>query len=411
VTVEVRPLGVHCNIQCQYCYQEPQRDARNMARSYDIEAIKRAVELEGGPFSLFGGEPLLVPKADLEILWSFGLQRFQRNAIQSNGALIDDDHIRMFRQYRVQVGISIDGPGALNDVRWAGTLAKTRDATARTEAAIERLCRDGLNPSIIMTLHRNNGTPDKLPILLDWVRYLDTIGVRSMRLHLLEIDLPAIREKYALCDADNIAALRAFRSLERELKVIRLDLFSDMRNMLLGQDRNTTCVWNACDPYTTRAVRGIEGHGRRSNCGRTNKDGIDFIKTDEEGFERYLALYETPQRHGGCKDCRFFLMCKGQCPGTAIDGDWRNRTEHCAVWMALYDDIERELIDAGLRPLSCSAQRASIEHRMIELWKRGATGSISGIEAGTTASPDQPTGWRKAFRQLQQREQLHARGP
>ena len=67
--------------------------------------------------------------------------------------------------------------------------------------------------------------------------------------------------------------------------------------MLLGQDQSTTCVWNACDPYTTRAVQGIEGHGQRSNCGRTNKDGIDFVKADREGFERYLALYPRP----GCR--------------------------------------------------------------------------------------------------------------
>ena len=79
-------------------------------------------------------------------------------------------------------------------------------------------------------------------------------------------------------------------------------------------------------------MQGIEGTDQRSNCGRTNKDGIDFVKSDREGFERYLALYYTPQEYGGCKDCRFFLMCKGQCPGTAIDRDWRNRTEHCEVW-------------------------------------------------------------------------------
>ena len=34
----------------------------------------------------------------------------------------------------------MDGPGELNDGRWAGTLGRTRDATAKTEAAIERLC-------------------------------------------------------------------------------------------------------------------------------------------------------------------------------------------------------------------------------------------------------------------------------
>ena len=40
--------------------------------------------------------------------------------------------------------------------------------------------------------------------------------------------------------------------------------------------------------------------------------------------------------------CRFFAFCKGHCPGTAIHGDWRNRTVHCRFWYALFERIERD---------------------------------------------------------------------
>ena len=113
---------------------------------------------------------------------------------------------------------------------------------------------------------------------------------------------------------------------------LRFDVFSDMRRLLRGQDESVTCVWAACDPYTTRAVRGIGGNGQRSNCGRTYKEGIEFAEAVTEGFERYLALYQTPQAVGGCQGCRFFLMCKGECPGTAIDHDWRNRPTARSGW-------------------------------------------------------------------------------
>src|SRR5205085_33695 len=82
-----------------------------------------------------------------------------------------------------------------------------------------------------------------------------------------------------------------------------------------------------------------------------------FTKAGMEGFERYIALYHTRQEHGGCKGCRFFLMCKGQCPGTAIDGDWRNRTEHCDVWKTLYRHLEEQMLDRGLCPISDRAER------------------------------------------------------
>jgi uncharacterized protein len=387
MTVELRPLGVRCNIECQYCYQNPQRDAGYFARSYDIELMKAAIQAEGGPFALFGGEPLLVPERDLESLWAWGLEKFGYNIIQTNGTLINDEHIRLFKAYQVHVGVSIDGPGELNDVRWHGTLARTREATARSEQAIERLCREGFQPSLIVTLHRGNARADQLPILFRWFLELERMGVSSVRLHLLETESEAVREKYALTVEENVAALLGIAALSRNLRSLEFDLFDDMRRMLLGQDESSACVWNACDPYTTRAVQGVEGHGQRSNCGRTNKDGIDFVKGDKPGFERYLALYATPQEVGGCRECRFFLMCKGQCPGTAIDGDWRNRTEHCEVWKAVYGHLETELLAEGKQPLSLSPQRNDIEQSLLAGWRQGHTAYMSEWQDRTSPQP------------------------
>jgi uncharacterized protein len=379
VSVELRPLGVACNIQCQYCYQNPQRDAGNLKRSYDMERMKAAIEREGGPFTMFGGEPLLVPEDDLEELWRWGLERFGGNAIQTNGVLINDRHVQMFKDYKVSVGMSIDGPGELNDVRWVGTLERTREATAKTEAAIERLCAEGIVPGLIVTLHRGNAIDERLPRLVDWFLKLERIGITAARLHILEVDDKQVGARYALTPAENLTAFLAFYELERQLTTLELDTFSEMRSLLLGDDNQTGCVWNSCDPYTTSAVRGVEGSGRASNCGRTNKDGIDFVKSQVQGFERYLALYHTPQEHDGCNGCRFFLMCKGQCPGTAVDGDWRNRTEHCEVWMSLFERLEHELVEAGRKPLSLSADRARLEHGFLELWSGGQTTTIAGL--------------------------------
>ena len=160
-------------------------------------------------------------------------------------------------------------------------------------------------------------------------------------------------------------------ALETELRQLRFDVFSDIRQMLLGDDQTTTCVWNACDPYTTRAVQGVEGHGQRSNCGRTNKDGIDFVKSDREGFERYLALYHAPQDAGGCSGCRFFVMCKGQCPGGAINGDWRNRSSKCGLWMALFERFEAELVAEGQTPISVGPRRHRLEQFALREWSAG----------------------------------------
>jgi uncharacterized protein len=334
--------------------------------------MKQAVDEKGGPFTLFGGEALLIPKRDLEELWSWGYIRWGRNGLQTNGTLIDDEHISMFKKYKVQVGISIDGPGALNDLRSFGSQRKTRKATALIERSIERLCQEQIPPSLIVTLHRVNAIPAVLPRMREWFRYLNKIGISSVRLHILEIDNPLVRREYALSNPENIEALLSFAELEKTLSHLKFDLFSEMRSQLLGNDKGTTCIWNACDPLTTIAVCGIEGFGQKSNCGRTNKDGIDFVKASIQGFERYIALYNTPHEYGGCKDCRFFLMCKGNCPGTALDGDWRNRTEHCEVWKALYEKFEQELISQGQSPISENETlRLDFERTLYEGWVNG----------------------------------------
>ncbi len=371
MAVELRPLGVRCNLQCQYCYQHPQRDAANIAHSYDMSAMKEALALGEGPFTLFGGEPLMMAKADLAELWAWGHEHHGANAVQTNGTLIDDEHIRMFRRYTVRVGLSLDGPEAHNDARWLGTLERTRVATDRAQRALERLCDEGIPVGLIVTLHSTNASPRRLPGLLSWVRALASRGLRSLRLHLLESDSGAVRDAYALSDEHNIIAMRQFLALSRELPRLRVEPFGDMRRMLAGEDESAGCTWRGCDPYDTEAVQGIEGDGSRSNCGRTNKDGIDFQPAGTRGMERSLALHSTPQEHGGCQGCRFFLMCKGQCPGTALGGDWRNRSEHCAVWKALYADLEALMSAGGELSLSLSDRRARIERRLEAAWRGG----------------------------------------
>lgn len=371
MSVEVNPVGYKCNLSCTYCYQNPIRDAGNFTRPYDLEKMFAAIEAEGSSFTVFGGEPLLTPIDDLEKLFAFGFQKYGRNGVQTNGALITDAHIALFKKYRVYVGFSLDGPDALNNRRWSGSEEKTNESTRRSHAALHQLLADGVACSIITTLTQSNASAEHLPALLDWYRELDRLGLRSARLHLLEIDHELVGQHDALSDDENIAALLAFAKLQKELTQLQLDLFSDMRKLLQGQDNGVSCIWTGCDTYNTQAVRGIDGNGTRSNCGRVNKEGVPWAKAESRGFERYLSLYVTPQEHGGCQGCRFFLMCKGQCPGTAERGDWRNKSSQCAIWFRLFEHLEQEMLAAGETPLSLSDRRLDLEQRMLAGWAQG----------------------------------------
>lgn len=375
MSLEVSPMGVTCNLSCPYCYEHPMREAGNYVgntkKPYDVDKIIESLEKESSHFSLFGGEPLLTDIDDLEKIWQWGYEKYKKNGIQTNGTLITDRHIELFAKYNVNVGISVDGPDELNDARWAGSLAATRERTRMSMNAIDRLINAGVSPSFIVTLHSLNATPERLPRLKAWFKEMDERGVRGSRLHTLEIEYSNVGEVFGLTPERSAEVMLEMAEFESTLKNLKFDMFSDVKKMLLGLDNNTTCTFHNCDPYTTDAVQGLDGYGVKGNCGRANKEGIDFIKAKQYGYERQMSLYHTPQEYGGCKDCRFFIMCKAQCPGTGINQDWRNRTDGCLTYYTLFEHFEKDYLSKGILPLSKSPILKEMEQIMFNFWAKG----------------------------------------
>lgn len=347
-----------CNLKCEYCYQDPMRDALNIGVKRNWEAAKKTLLAENYRFSVFGGEALLTPIEELEQIFKFGYENFKDkvkkyespNAIQTNGILITDAHIELFKKYKVGVGVSIDGPDSLNDGRIAGTLEETREATATTLRNIRKLLAAKVSVSIITTLTRHNTSPEAVKKLCSWFKDLDDKGAGGINIHLLEIERG--RENQAVHEEQLVDALTHIYEATKGFRM-NFKPFIDIRRLLLGEELDkVSCIWNACDPLTTDAVHGVLADGTLVNCGRTNKDGVNWVKSDKPGLERYLILHATSQEDGGCRDCSYFVFCKGQCPGTAIDGDWRNRTSHCSVWYRLFELIEADILRERRLPLS-----------------------------------------------------------
>lgn len=333
-----------------------------------MEAMKRALLAEGvgngTGWSLFGGEPLLLPIRDLEqlLIWSQSIKA--PVGIQTNGSLLTDRHVELFKLYGVSVGFSIDGPGDLNNARQAKDPKATVATTAKSQANLERLLAEGVSVSLIVTLTRvNAGDSITCGQLIAWLNRLARKGVKHLNLHTLESHGPDL----SLEPAWQIEVLRRLR--KELVGFVSISPFADMRQKLIG-GQQTNCTWNFCDPYTTPAVRGVDGQGTRGNCGRTNAStGVSWVKSDTPGHERYLALYLIPKEQGGCGGCRFFLACGGgNCPGEGEGGDWRARTVHCETLTAIFTDLEHELFLEGQEPISMSLRRPGLEAQMLAQW-------------------------------------------
>jgi len=240
--------------------------------------------------------------------------------------------------------------------------------------------RRGIGASLIVTLSTHNASASRLPKLVAWLRNLSIAGLRDARLHVLEIDAPHSK-LIALTPEENEAAMVACHALELGTP-LRFDVFKDIRKLLRAQDADVTCVWTACDPWTTPAVHGISMDGGRYLCERVHKDGKRWAPAQPGPMARQLILASTPQEEGGCQGCRFRVMCKGQCPGTAIGGDWRKRSVDCELWKALFTRVEGELEAAGETPVSKRADLPAIEARMEAAWAHGVSASVQSCLEG-----------------------------
>lgn len=385
MSIEVRPVSVTCQLRCTYCYEEPLRTAKP-AHRYNREAVLAAVEKLTSYFSLFGGEPLLLNLVHLEELLEIGHRRFGHTGVQTNGALITPKHIELFEKYKTQVGISLDGPVALNRSRWINNEADTDKQSERTHWAIRALCEKAktvpyLRPSLIVTLHAGNASKAVFPQLVQWFKELDALGVRDVNLHVMELDAQA--DTLYLGQDELSDRLIDLWNLQDSLSTLRFSKFQEVMKLMVGDD-SVMCTWHSCDPLNTEAVRGIENDGAPSHCSRTNKDGINWLPAEGAGktvefigeksqmfHERQLALYVSPQEFGGCKGCEFWLMCKGQCPGEGEHGDWRMRSHYCLTYKKLFAEAARRTRLLGKKPLVDWNSRRWMEERMYALWSDG----------------------------------------
>jgi uncharacterized protein len=148
-----------CNIDCSYCYLPDRNDKRVLAQSTVTRLFDELFASGWAAPQLtvvwHAGEPLVVPVAFYREAFAT-IERMRpasvalTHAFQTNGMLIDDAWCALFRDWKVGVGVSLDGPRALHDAnRRTRSGAGTFD---RTVAGIRHLQAHGLPFHVISVL-------------------------------------------------------------------------------------------------------------------------------------------------------------------------------------------------------------------------------------------------------------------
>ncbi len=181
-------VASRCNLNCSYCYVYNKGDNTWQSRPSIMPAavftaavgrIRRSCQLSGQTVAqivFHGGEPCLAGAARLKA-WCREMRDGLRGvaaphfAIQTNGTLIDEEWIAVFREEEIRIGVSMDGPAAIHDAFRVDH--RGRGSHAAVEDGRRSLLDAGLSPEVLSVI----------PLSGDGLRtyeYFRSLGIRRI---------------------------------------------------------------------------------------------------------------------------------------------------------------------------------------------------------------------------------------
>ncbi|MFW6226262.1 MAG: radical SAM protein [bacterium] len=279
-----------CNLRCSYCYVYDKNKYHGESMSINLytEILTRWFsETKRGNLRtpndgikddrqdtlslvLHGGEPLSVGKEKFMQYAKIAYQLARRYgkvvslSTQTNGTLIDEDWMSIFRKYKIQPGISFDG---------FGESAEERNHKDGLLTILLKLLGAGITPGVLMILHKSNYKD-----IVQNLSILEAIGINSIKIN-RAVDVTSS------CDSDY--ELTVDELLEAAEKICNFMwthpdfnegvLFQQMvdftgqtsKGLYDGKDRNSHCYTRYCG--AGKAIVEVEPDGSTQFCGRNSK--------------------------------------------------------------------------------------------------------------------------------------------
>jgi uncharacterized protein len=328
--VLAKPNGPICNLHCHYCYYLDRKALFAGTRSFRmsdevLEAFTRQ-HIEAQPagideieFAWQGGEPTLL-----------GIDFFQhalalqakyarpgvriRNAIQTNGTLLDDSWGDFLARHGFLVGLSVDGPRELHDAhRVDGGGSPTFDRVMRGLGVLKR---HRVEFNTLTVVHASNsGRPREV------YDFLRTAGARHMQfIPLVESDGAGGVQPRSVGAADWGRFLNGVfdRWLERcDIGRVFVQEFEVTLALVLGLPSTLCTHAEEC----CRAVV-VEHDGSVYSCDHfvSPRHRLGDLRTSplaallDNRAQRRFGAAKRETLPGACRRCEFLGVCNGGCP-------------------------------------------------------------------------------------------------
>ncbi len=340
----IKPASGDCNLRCAYCFYLGKSalfgGGNHRMSATTLETLTRnyfACSQPSYTFAWQGGEPTLM-----------GLDFFREavrlqkkylppnaqcaNAFQTNGTLITEEWARFFHDEKFLVGISIDGPQALHDLRRRN--AHNAGSHAEVMRGLDLLKQHNVEFNVLTLVSASNVSHPR-----DVYRYLRDLGVTYHQyIECVEFDAAGKPQPYALQPGQWGEFMCALFDewVARDTRKISVRLFDSILSRLAtGVPTLCPMSGNCCNYFV------VETNGDVFPC--------DFhveprLRLGNVARDTFATLLESPlyqqfgrgkdPRSATCSACRFLPLCMGDCPknrnasGSFLCADWKRFYGH-----------------------------------------------------------------------------------
>ncbi len=316
-------LTERCNLRCRYCYLEATSAGRDMDEQTLVQALKLADHGASCHLQLSGGEPTLRP--DLIEMTGRLSRKFHRPpqlGLQTNATCLEQHLLSLCREYGFQVGVSLDGPPAVQE--------ELRGNATATLKGLELLDRENI-PFRVTTVisHRNILELDRLILLL--ARFGNCLG--------LGFDLLVRRGRSTSGEPAPASGEELEKGLTRALAALKLVNQTRSRPLQLRELEILRRTWRQqpfCPAVTGRSLAvGVDG--TLYTCSQNFGDpefSRGTLKQPLSGPAPAATNCRLPTTEA-CSTCHLSGRCPGDCPGRLHHNSVEEQTLACRLWQSL----------------------------------------------------------------------------
>lgn len=339
-------LTTGCNLKCVYC-SEGNIDKEDLS----IEILYKLIDelpillnkYKDNNIDLLwhGGEPLIVGKKYLSKVMQYAQNKLKEYNLhflmQTNGTLIDDEWIDLFKEFNVGIGISLDGYIDLHD---KNRLTKNGQPTFNTILNnIIKLKNKGISVGTLMVLN----TKEKIDVdkLFRFIKQYDLHPKihpvipcgRAKTEDKKEIDM--IYNNYI-----NLMS-SLYEKIMEDDEIIIIEPLNEIMDAILGITSIRECSFNgSCgNKFICLYATGDVGF-----CGRAitldndnliygNLKNNDLIDLYESANADKIRKRQNYLKDNDCKNCLEWDLCHGGCSFEAVNfsGNLYSKYPHCEL--------------------------------------------------------------------------------